>query len=207
MKCSNDKCTNNANPDLGSGKFCCRSCANSRIRTKEIKQKISKSVKRGWKARPPLSENVLQKWKQSIKQSWEDKYKAKSFEELSVWQKRRRVIDEQEGKCADCGLAEWNSMPIALEIDHKDGNTNNNSRENLWGLCPNCHSTTETWRGKNKNKTTPTGGKLRTKKVSDKQLADALRTTSTIRQALLEVGLTAKGGNYQRAKELKSIIT
>jgi hypothetical protein len=55
---------------------------------------------------------------------------------------------------------------------------------------------THTWRGRNKNK-----GKSG-KRVSDEEMIDALKTTTSIRQALLKVGLAAKGGNYFRAKRL-----
>ena len=30
-------------------------------------------------------------------------------------------------------------MPGMLEIDHKDGNRDNNALDNLWTLCANCH--------------------------------------------------------------------
>jgi 5-methylcytosine-specific restriction endonuclease McrA len=200
MKCKNINCKAEANPTLGSGKFCSRSCANSRVRTKEVRLKISKGVKRTGATRPPLTGESLERWKLSIKKAYEKKYISKSFDELSVWQRRRRVIEEQNGCCADCGLAEWKSLPINLEVDHKDGNTDNNSRENLWALCPNCHSTTETWRGRNK----PSFNGYN--RVSDSELIDALNTESTIRKALLKVGLAAKGKNYSRAKKLKETM-
>lgn len=41
-----------------------------------------------------------------------------------------------------------NTLP--LEIDHIDGNSENNSEENLRLICPNCHSLTETYRGANR---------------------------------------------------------
>ncbi|MFA6159158.1 MAG: HNH endonuclease signature motif containing protein [Candidatus Paceibacterota bacterium] len=41
------------------------------------------------------------------------------------------------------------SLPLTLEIDHIDGNPENNEKENLRLLCPNCHSQTSTYRGKN----------------------------------------------------------
>lgn len=53
--------------------------------------------------------------------------------------------------CVECGLSgEWNSKPIVLQIDHKDGDAANNVRENLRFLCPNCHSQTETFGVKNR---------------------------------------------------------
>lgn len=187
---------NEADKNFGSGLYCSRGCSNSRVRTDEVKQKISLGVKKVGKLRNPLNEASLEKWRNSVRQSYETKYLSKSFDELYIGQKRRRVIEEQCGRCADCGLSEWKGQPIKLEMDHKDGNTNNNVRENLWALCPNCHSMTETWRGKNKPRY---NGE---KKVSDAELLAALRSEPNIRRALLSVGLSAKAGNYARAKSL-----
>jgi hypothetical protein len=47
MKC--EKCGKEHDGSFGSGRFCSRKCANSRIRTLEIKEKISKGVKRSEK--------------------------------------------------------------------------------------------------------------------------------------------------------------
>ena len=41
--------------------------------------------------------------------------------------------------------------PIKFEIDHIDGKHDNESRNNLRILCPNCHSMTDTWRKKKYN--------------------------------------------------------
>jgi hypothetical protein len=55
-------------------------------------------------------------------------------------------------KCAECGISEWNSKPITLWLDHKDGNAANNSRENLRLICPNCDSQSDTFGAKNYGK-------------------------------------------------------
>ena len=55
-----------------------------------------------------------------------------------------------EYKCEGCGnQGEWNGKPLTLQLDHKNGNHNDHSLENLRFLCPNCHSQTETFSGKN----------------------------------------------------------
>ncbi len=63
--------------------------------------------------------------------------------------RRRKILLEQDGKCNKCGLNKWLGEQLILEIEHKDGNKHNNKRENLEALCPNCHSQTPTWRGRN----------------------------------------------------------
>ncbi len=56
----------------------------------------------------------------------------------------------KEPKCECCGIDSWNGKSISLELDHKDGDSENNSLENLSILCPNCHSQTDTYKSKNK---------------------------------------------------------
>lgn len=56
----------------------------------------------------------------------------------------------KENKCERCGITEWNGLPIQCELHHIDGNTSNNSLDNLTILCPNCHSQTENFRSKNR---------------------------------------------------------
>lgn len=52
-------------------------------------------------------------------------------------------------ECLICGLTEWFGLAIVLEVDHIDGDRVNNVLSNLRLLCPNCHSQTPTFRGKN----------------------------------------------------------
>lgn len=55
-----------------------------------------------------------------------------------------------EYKCLQCGISEWNNITIELHLDHIDGDCHNHMLSNLRLLCPNCHSQTETYCGKNK---------------------------------------------------------
>ena len=62
----------------------------------------------------------------------------------------RRYFQETYGHCQECGISDWNGKPLTLEVDHIDGNHQNNSVTNLRLLCPNCHSQTPTFKAKNK---------------------------------------------------------
>jgi 5-methylcytosine-specific restriction endonuclease McrA len=56
-------------------------------------------------------------------------------------------------KCANCGLsALWNEKKLSLEIHHINGDSKDNRLENLQFLCPNCHSQTSSYKGKNMKK-------------------------------------------------------
>lgn len=54
--------------------------------------------------------------------------------------------------CYCCGIFEWNNKKLTLQIDHINGVNNDNRLENLRLLCPNCHSQTDTYAGKNARK-------------------------------------------------------
>lgn len=54
--------------------------------------------------------------------------------------------------CSICGLNTWLNSPLVLHLDHINGNSEDNRKENLRLLCPNCHSQTSTYCGKNKGK-------------------------------------------------------
>lgn len=44
----------------------------------------------------------------------------------------------------------WNDKRLVLQLDHVDGNSDNNHLINLRLICPNCHSQTDSFGGANK---------------------------------------------------------
>lgn len=67
---------------------------------------------------------------------------------------RRHIIKNNllPYKCAICGCIEWQGKTLSLELDHINGINNDNRLENLRFLCPNCHSQTDTYGSRNRDK-------------------------------------------------------
>lgn len=198
MKCENSKCGKEHNGSFGSGKFCNRACANARVHSEETKQKQSESVLK-YRRENPIecyrTEEQINEIIEVFKKTCNDKLLNADFSTLKYKALKKRVVLEQNGKCNKCGLFEWLGKPINLEIEHKDGNHHNDVRENVEAICPNCHSFTKTWRGRNKSQVE------NRKKFSNEDVIRAFLQTGNIRQCLLSLGLAAKGSNYGRVKK------
>jgi hypothetical protein len=63
----------------------------------------------------------------------------------------RHYLEELRGhKCEVCNTSEWMGRPIPVEVEHKDGHSENDSPDNVILICPNCHAQTDTYKNKNK---------------------------------------------------------
>lgn len=65
---------------------------------------------------------------------------------------KRKLLRESvfENACSICGLSEWRGHKLIMQLDHIDGDSSNHVLRNLRLLCPNCHSQTDTFCGRNK---------------------------------------------------------
>lgn len=58
---------------------------------------------------------------------------------------KKYIVETQGEVCSECGQTNtWNNKPLVLQLDHIDGDSDNNYPSNLRILCPNCHTQTET---------------------------------------------------------------
>ena len=186
---------------LKNNKKCCSSHSTKcpAIRKKNSESKI-KSYKNGISS---YNYSDLMNWHKNKESNGYKKWVKKCLNETFILNPKSISVDHKkllielfnwEYKCAICGIFEWNKTPLKLHLDHINGNNRDYRFENLRFLCPNCHSQTETYCGKNCNT-----GKL---KINDETLIKSLISSKNIYQALLKCGLTAKGENYRRAQKL-----
>lgn len=175
-------------------------CCEKATQCPENKRKNSKGLKSAYDSgnrKPAINvyENLPEETKKRM--NWNKGLLTGTKFEYGAGGNHKGVLIQERGHiCEECGLTEWLSKPITLELEHIDGDNQNNVKENLKLLCPNCHSYTDTWKGKNSVK------KKTRDYVSDEDFKEALKTSKNIRQALLKLKLTPKGANYQRANEL-----
>lgn len=192
-----EKCRVRHEGTYGSGRFCSPKCSrafSTLHKREEINRKVSTTLKsRGDYLSAETRKHIGQQASETkLRQLLEC-----DFDSLSIDSKKRRVVLEQEGRCLRCGTSEWMDEPLRLQVDHEDGDTSNNCRENLRGLCPNCHSQTSTYCGRKRN----LGGN-KIARVTDERLLAALLRNTSISAALREVGYSRQRPHLERCKKL-----
>lgn len=64
---------------------------------------------------------------------------------------KSRLLGEglKQNRCEECGLVEWRGRSLSMALHHVNGDPTDNRWENLSLLCPNCHSQTPNFAGRN----------------------------------------------------------
>jgi 5-methylcytosine-specific restriction endonuclease McrA len=96
-------------------------------------------------------------------------------------------------ECRICGLKDWQEKPITLELDHINGVNNDNRLPNLRLLCPNCHSQTPTFRGRNKSR-------FQSRTYTDDMLKSAVIDSDSISAVCRKLNLVPKGANISSVR-------
>ena len=186
------------------GKFCSRSCANSRTFSAESNKKKSVSNSKYWNSLSQDEQKKIASDKRSKydyadqqrraaetkrQQSW-----SRPHEEMSSGSVKKRLLHERGHKCEQCGVGNsWQGKPLMVEMDHIDGNNKNNKADNLRLLCPNCHSQTPTFRARN----------IKTNKAVDViLLTEELKKHKFAKPALRSLGFNDTPANMRLANSI-----
>jgi hypothetical protein len=65
---------------------------------------------------------------------------------------KKRILEDKilEYSCEECkNNGEWMGKNLVLQLEHKNGNSKDHRLGNLCFLCPNCHTQTKTYAGRN----------------------------------------------------------
>jgi len=135
-------------------RFCTKSCSASYNNKKRKKKNFCKNCSNLINSKNIYCNNTCQneyQRKQIFKKIESNEFYLENKETESKWLKRYLIENDGE-KCIKCG---WNKInPITgnvpIQINHKDGNMENNILNNVELLCPNCHSLTENFGSLNK---------------------------------------------------------
>lgn len=138
------------------GRFCCQKCANSWVsnynkekRIANIRKTAKRKSQKGEYKRVQTEAWIVGREKTRVKSkiTWEKKWMNTPTEQLSRAAIKRRLLIEQKNKCSICNIKnEWNGKSLTFELDHINGDNQDNRRNNIRLLCPNCHSQTATFR-------------------------------------------------------------
>jgi AcrR family transcriptional regulator len=79
----------------------------------------------------------------------EEVFASNSHRNRGHLKQRLRAAGLKEDRCERCGIRDWRGMPLSMSLHHINGDRLDNRTENLELPCPNCHSQTDTFAGRN----------------------------------------------------------
>jgi hypothetical protein len=148
--CINCNDTFKANPS-DNRKFCTHKCSatyNNKIRNRKIKCLVCELVL------PRKGRYFCSKKCESIHISIKRIERIESGYCTSEKLVKNYLIEKYGEKCMECGWCEVHPLlkKVPVQLEHIDGNSENNNLSNLKILCPNCHSLTLTFGALNKGR-------------------------------------------------------
>lgn len=139
---------------FASGRFCSMRCSRSFVtadKRAEINARVSKKLSEKfrpegyWCDRCQVHFKTAREYNQHRRPAHK-----RSFESLKKDGTRREWLVKERGRrCEVCQNEVWNGRPIPIELDHISGDADDNRKENLRLICPNCHAQTSTYKGGN----------------------------------------------------------
>ncbi len=151
---------------------------------------------------PFLDENSLVWFDSQLFIIMEDYRKFFCENSICLQQKLKSIVKNNKlifYECYICkNLGFHLNKPLNLQLDHINGISNDNRLENLRWLCPNCHSQTENYAGRNRR------GKSKKKFITEQLILDSISTVNNINQLLLKIEASNTNGNYKKVKFVMS---
>jgi hypothetical protein len=194
-----ESCKRDHDGNFGSGRFCSMSCANTKRdlrgvpKTKQYEGLTDSEIAEKKRLRSEICRKAAFERSRIKQLERASRIATGDWVELSKSEQKERVLKEQNYTCAMCPIGmEWNGLPLSFDMDHIDGDTGNNSRDNLRCVCPNCHSQTPTYKSKNASG----------KRYTDEEVIVALQNNDSVYSALSSLGMNLHGGNYTRVRKL-----
>lgn len=158
-----ENCTLEHPGNYGSGRFCSRSCVCA-FATKKNRNLISLRISATLKKKGLTPKNPFSKgWSQTesgrlMMKKIQTTGHAVHIPDNLVFVPnsthssvaKARFYARTPDVCAKCGQGPtWQDRPLRFHVDHKNGDSKDDRWENLEKLCPNCHSQTSTYAGRN----------------------------------------------------------
>lgn len=109
-----ERCGKKIDGSFGSGRFCSRSCANSKKHSEETKRKISEGVLRNPPKQPSVELKRLSQYRR-----WDNEEKTWKGNKLGITCKEYRLLQKKHKVCMICG------KPESTNTKNQKGNTPN----------------------------------------------------------------------------------
>lgn len=135
-----------------SKKFCSKSCANSYNNAAQPKKERTGHITFCWLCTKEFYATPTSRGKYCSLACFHENARLLSISQVAAGlggNIKRFVKFTQGNCCAICNQGPvWNYKPLTLQLDHIDGDSDNNDISNLRLLCPNCHTQTPTYGSK-----------------------------------------------------------